>query len=1280
MSELEVKLLLNFATARARRLQRLSAFTCCLLMLLAALSDGKSASANPAMDQADYSKSWQIMSYAREADLTQQRVFDLTFATNGDAWLATDAGLLQFDGYAWKRYGTNDGLPRSLLRALCLDQAGRLWVGSDVGAGVWNPLRHSYETLGSESGLANVNVREIDEDPDGTLWFACDQWPETTGRPGGLTSFDPRTGIWSTAHRTNGLPVDYVIGYFHDSTGRQFALTPHGWAQKNGNEWAPPANPGYEADDCILHLTEGRDGTLFAQGEHHLLVLRDGRWQVQANSRVRLTCATHGGETVAVESDPDRDRLWFSLWNGQEFVRASGTVSFPPGARLYHLREAPDGSIWCIGAGTVIRWNFHAGQWVQYSHLPPPAAADARGRVWFADGSNLVIHADGRFQPLAPGGLIGVNENGAALVWDAVHRQLLATDPDHPERRALVSAGFQSVNTALSDHRGGFWILGRASDNHGLVAHYRNGRIECLASNEFAGQEPTVGALESPDQLLALAQSGDSIGYGIARVGAGGVAWLPFNSPPPPLTYPGILVSAGQHWLYGYAGLYEQATNLDGVWRPVTAFRHGGIQHVVASEQELLVVYGSDGSAPGGCALCFSHQWIWTAGIFAQPRFSLDHRTLYVCAPGGVYLRRDPGTLDLDFLPTPVDTPVNTTVAETSGELWMGTADGTFHYRPGHGPPETTVISSASEIQSGSRLPIRIHSRARFEAIKSTAGYQYSWRVDSGAWSVFRPWPGRNLMLPPLRSGRHQLQVRVRDWDGNIGVKPAIAKFNVLPTPWQNQPWFAPVVTMLALLLAGLTWLSVVQIRQIAAANRRLKAEVTSRRQTEAALELARGELEQQVAERTKQLRRSNQELLREIAERKEAEARQQKLEEQLHQAQKMEAIGTLAGGIAHDFNNLLAVIIPYCELVADELPDRPELRENLQEVLKAGNRAKQLVRQILTFSRRGPQRQPEICDLSAVVREAMILLRFVLPSTIQMNQRIQRTAPVLADPTQIHQVLMNLCINAQHAMEGHQGQLNISLDELDVDEALCEGHPDLHPGLYVRIAVRDTGCGITRENLGRIFDPFFTTKPVGQGTGLGLAVVQGIVRGHAGAVLVDSTVGAGTEFQILLPARSQSEDRETGTLPTVPPVVAATGKHVLIVDDEAGVVGVLKRVLTRGGYEVTAHATPEAALADFLAESAAVDLVITDLTMPGLNGLELAGKFAAVRPELPVIVTTGYAGSLISPKELAEHPNIRHTVEKPFSPEALLRLVAELLTPVESALAEAEPSEARRS
>jgi CheY-like chemotaxis protein len=248
--------------------------------------------------------------------------------------------------------------------------------------------------------------------------------------------------------------------------------------------------------------------------------------------------------------------------------------------------------------------------------------------------------------------------------------------------------------------------------------------------------------------------------------------------------------------------------------------------------------------------------------------------------------------------------------------------------------------------------------------------------------------------------------------------------------------------------------------------------------------------------------------------------------------------------------------------------------------------------------------------------------------------------------------------------MEGRQGRLEVALDELQVDAALCERHADLQPGPYVRIAVRDSGCGIAPEHLGRIFDPFFTTKAVGQGTGLGLAVVLGIVHHHGGAILVESEPGKGSEFQVLLPAQASAPapaEPVKENLPAAASPTVAKGGHILIVDDETGIIKALKRLLLRAGYEVSAHTDPCAALADFLAHPADIDLVFTDLTMPGMNGLELAAKVGEIRPELPLVIATGFAGGLITPDELAEHPNIRRTVEKPLSPDNILRLVAEL-------------------
>ena len=175
-----------------------------------------------------------------------------------------------------------------------------------------------------------------------------------------------KNGRWQTFTRTNGIPMNYVIGYFRDSTGRQFALTPHGWAQRQGEQWGPPANPGYEAEDCVLQMAEAGDGTLFAQGEHQLLVLKDGQWQSCSNSHTRLVCATRDGKVAAVEYNANQGRLWFCLWDGDKFVRVSAPVPCQSDARFYHLREAPDGSLWCVGYGAVVRWTYRAGEWTAY--------------------------------------------------------------------------------------------------------------------------------------------------------------------------------------------------------------------------------------------------------------------------------------------------------------------------------------------------------------------------------------------------------------------------------------------------------------------------------------------------------------------------------------------------------------------------------------------------------------------------------------------------------------------------------------------------------------------------------------------------------------------------------------------------------------------------------------------------------------------------------------------------------------------------------------------------
>lgn len=380
-----------------------------------------------------------------------------------------------------------------------------------------------------------------------------------------------------------------------------------------------------------------------------------------------------------------------------------------------------------------------------------------------------------------------------------------------------------------------------------------------------------------------------------------------------------------------------------------------------------------------------------------------------------------------------------------------------------------------------------------------------------------------------------------------------------------------------------------------------------------------------------------------------EERAQRKQLDDHLRQAQKMEAIGQLAGGIAHDFNNILGCIVGYTELALLEASNPMAVEENLEEVLKASQRAKELVLQILTFSRQQEQERKPI-RLQPVIKEALKLLRASLPSTIEVHSDIATDyAAVLADGTQIHQVIMNLATNAAHAMSGRPGQLRVSLTTADLRDNAGAVHADLRAGRYFKLSVSDTGCGMDASTLQRIFEPFFTTKPPGEGTGLGLAVVHGIMKSHDGAITVESQPGKGTTFHLYFPvyggAASETQ-LQTGSVP------GGQGQRVLFIDDEPPLAFLGRKLLERAGYTVTIQTNSVEALAAFRSNPAAYDLVITDLTMPNLTGADLASELLKLRPNLPIVLTTGFTGAMNSAK--AQALGVRELVLKPLNGRSL--------------------------
>ncbi|MDA8165825.1 MAG: PocR ligand-binding domain-containing protein [Desulfobacteraceae bacterium] len=360
--------------------------------------------------------------------------------------------------------------------------------------------------------------------------------------------------------------------------------------------------------------------------------------------------------------------------------------------------------------------------------------------------------------------------------------------------------------------------------------------------------------------------------------------------------------------------------------------------------------------------------------------------------------------------------------------------------------------------------------------------------------------------------------------------------------------------------------------------------------------------------------------------------------------AQKMEAIGTLAGGIAHDFNNMLTGILGYAQLsLLETAPDSP-LREHIEEIARTAKRSANLVRQILTFSRRTEQvRRP--VQLQPVITEALTLLRETLPATIEIRQEIDPgCGPVMADPTQIHQVLMNLCTNAYQAMRDG-GLLEVGLELRQVGQEAAAGQPGLTPGPFACLTVRDSGHGMDKATMARIFEPYFTTKKQDEGTGLGLAVVHGIVKGAGGAILVESAPGRGTTFQVLLPLLPRLTARES--LPEAASLPRLRSR-VLFVDDEELVARLGGRLLEKLGCEVQVLTDSRQALEAFRAAPDRFDLVVTDQTMPGMTGEELSRQLLAIRPGLPIVLTTGFSETM--DEEHARQIGIRELFLKPFN------------------------------
>jgi CheY-like chemotaxis protein len=373
-----------------------------------------------------------------------------------------------------------------------------------------------------------------------------------------------------------------------------------------------------------------------------------------------------------------------------------------------------------------------------------------------------------------------------------------------------------------------------------------------------------------------------------------------------------------------------------------------------------------------------------------------------------------------------------------------------------------------------------------------------------------------------------------------------------------------------------------------------------------------------------------------------------------------MEALGTLAGGIAHDFNNILGTILGNAELARQDARTNWQALVSLDEIQKAGQHAKDLVQQILSFSRRQPTSR-RVMSLSSVVEESVRLLRAALPGGMRIECHCAVDTPsIVADPTQVQQVLLNLGTNAAHAMEGRPGNIDIRVEGIVLDETSARFGLNLRPGRYARAVISDTGQGMDAATQRRIFEPFFTTKPPGKGTGLGLSVAHGIMQAHEGAIVAHSELGKGARFELYFPLARKVTDELSAT-EDARPFSEGQGQHILYIDDDEAQVFLLKRMLERWGYRVSAYLEQREAV-DALLAGEPFDLVVTDYNMAGMSGIEVARELRDARPDLPVVLLSGFVTDLVRAKAL--EAGVRNVIAKPPEVDELRDVIQRLLQP----------------
>ncbi|ACB74620.1 two-component regulator propeller domain-containing protein [Opitutus terrae] len=1197
-------------------------------------------------------------------------IWSLLVDRDGTLWIGTEGGLDRFeresDSFTHFRHVPSqaDSLPHNVVTSIFQDAQGQLWVGTRGGLSRLDDAKTGRFTTFLRppvlAGSTSTNtIRSIVEDPTtGLLWL---------GTSDGLAAFDPRTGAFASYLNDEtdpeSLTTNPVNKVLRDETGTLWALTEHGM-----NSFRPSFTR-------IEHSSVQQPRLSF---RHHFPPGdRDGAAQFVRDGLVdqqgRFWLATRGGVLLL-----DRASGRFT-----RFGHKRGDPSSLSDDLVHTVFEDRAGTVW-VGtyAGGVNRLRSETKPFRIHRNDPADPrtlsedrvaglAVDRAGRIWAAtvnglnrldaDGWTRFLNDPDRADSLpnndlavvaaAPNGDLWIGSTFAGVIrFDQRHFRRYPTLPvTAPAPSGLHPFTGLQVNSILPDDHGGVWIGARA---YGLD-YYRDGLFRHYAPERTGpGQtlQPTRNA------VFGLIRPDGSLWY--ATEVSGLVRFEPqtqhFTAYLPPVEQPGAtrslhcIADGGDDviWLGAADGLLKfdvKRREFVGQYSTKHGLPHESVMTIVRDRR--------------------GHLWLGTANGLAELDPATDRIRSYDRADG---------------LPTNVFSQ-RAGVLRPDGRVFLGTRAGIVEFAPEElrdnpvppavvltelrwiGPPPLDARGERPERVSNIGEDIRVPPgqlgfSLRFSALDFAAPEKNQFRYRLQGWEEnWNPTTARErratyTALPP---GNYVFQVQGSNADGAWNNAGASVRVIVEPKLWQTL-WFRIVMALggVGLVVTGLQWRlrrvrqhNVELERQVSLRTAQLQSEMFVRERAEAALRESYAELENRVQARTAELARANQDLQAESAERQHVEA-------QLRQAQKMEAIGQLAGGIAHDFNNLLTVILGQGELLTEPELSATERDTAVRDIKSAAQRASNLTRQLLVFSRHQAM-APIALDLNEVVAGVIKLLRHMIGERVALESSLcEGPLATLADPGMLEQVLLNLAVNARDAMP-RGGRLSLITARVTVGAEHRRQQPRAKPGEYVRVSVSDTGCGIPEPVLAQMFEPFFTTKPAGKGTGLGLAISLGIVLQHHGWIDVETALERGTTFHVYLPSH-RGDAADAAVEPEARKCATGSGT-VLVVEDEEAVRTLVQRVLTRLGYRVIEATSGADALACWREHQGEIKVLLTDVVMPGHpDGHELAAALALEAPALRIVLMSGY-----DPGEMnASGGTLRPHLRKPFTADELLRAI----------------------